>query len=140
MSGIKFTYNTTIMGMPTWEAMKEFEKLDYGTGLSIVYSTPFYFPRKEKLGADLVKKYSSRFISKPSEMFFKGYENMYHFGKLLSMHSGMIVNHIADNDFKLFNDYKIEATRSRKDHSFQYLENKKIYILKRSDKGIELVK
>ena len=140
MSAIKTTYNSTILGMPTWEAMKDFDKIEFGNGLNIVYSTPFYFPRKEKPGADLVKKYSSRYISKPSEMFFKGYEDMYHFGKLLYMHSGMFVNHIADSDCRLFNEFKIEATRSRKDHSFQYLENKKIYILKRTDKGIELMK
>ena len=73
-------------------------------------------------------------------MFFKGYENMYHFGKLLTIHDKMFINHLSDNDAKLFNEFSIEASRSRRDHSFQYLENKKIYIIKRSEKGVEIVK
>jgi len=140
MAGIKATYNSTIIGMPTWEAMKDFDKVEYGNGLNVVVSSPYFYSRKDAVSIDLVKKYRSKFISKPSDMFFKGYENMYHFGKLLSIHDKMLINHLSDNDAKLFNEFSIEASRSRKDHSFQYLENKKIYIIKRSEKGTEVVK
>ena len=140
LSGIKNTYNTTVMGMPTWESMKDFDRIEFGNGLNIVYSSPFNFCKKDKSCADLIKTYRTKFISKPSDMFFKGYETMYRFGKLLSVHNNIILNHIADNDTKVFNDFNIEATRSRKDHSFMYLENKKIYIIKRSEKGVEVVK
>ena len=140
IAGIKTTYNSTILGMPTWESMKDFDKMEFGNGLNIVYSSPFYFNKKENPSADLIKNYRTKFISKPSDMFFKGYESLYRFGKLLSLHGNMTLNHISDNDTKLFNDFNIEETRSRKDHSFMYLENKKIYIIKRSEKGVEVVK
>jgi ABC-type branched-subunit amino acid transport system substrate-binding protein len=140
VAGIKATYNSTIIGMPTWEAMKDFDKIEYGNGLNVIVSSPFYFSRKEAVGSELIKKYRNKFISKPSDMFFKGYENMYHFGKLLTIHDKMFINHLSDNDAKLFNEFSIEASRSRRDHSFQYLENKKIYIIKRSEKGVEIVK
>ncbi len=140
VAGIKATYNSTIIGMPTWESMKDFDKVEYGNGLNVIVSSPFYFSRKDAVCSELVKKYRNKFISKPSDMFFKGYENMYHFGKLLTIHDKMFINHLSDNDAKLFNEFSIEASRSRKDHSFQYLENKKINIIKRSEKGIELVK
>lgn len=140
MAGIKNTYNTTIVGMPTWDAVKDFDRMTFGNGLNIVYSSPFYFPKKDPLTVNLIQKYRAKFISKPSDMFFKGFENLYHFGKLLSIYDNLTINHLSDNDYKLFNEFKIEGNRNHNDQSLLYLENKKIYVLRRSEKGVESVK
>ena len=140
IAGIKKTYNSTVLGMPTWESMKDFDRMEFGNGLDIVYSSPFYFNKKESPCKDLIKNYRSKFISRPSDMFFKGYECMYRFGKILSLHNNITVNHISDNNIKVFNDFDIEVSRNRKDNTYMYLENKKIYIIKRSEKGPEVVK
>ena len=140
MSGVKSTYHSTVLGMPTWDAMKDFDKLEFGNGLNIVYSSPFFFSKKDKLVSDLSRRYHSKYISRPSDMFYKGFEDLYHYGKLLSIHNSLVINHLSDNEDKLFNEFEIQPLRSTKDHSFMYLENKKIYIIQHSDKGIQLIK
>ena len=73
-------------------------------------------------------------------MVFKGFEAIYHFGNLLLKYKNNLINHLSDKEFKLFNEYdfqpvKLKATNSLPD----YLENKKLYFIKKVDTQIKSI-
>ncbi|MFP5042838.1 hypothetical protein [Parasediminibacterium sp. JCM 36343] len=126
------SYDCTVMGMPTWDGVKELDGYDC-RGVNIVFSTPYNFPRTQTLVASLTKKYRANLMAKPSEMYFKGYESMLHFGSLLLENPTTVVNHIADKSFKVFTDFDIQPVRGKYGQPVEYLENKKLYFIKKLD-------
>ena len=64
-------------------------------------------------------------------MFYKGYESLYHFGNLLIQNPTNIMSHLSDKSFKLFNDFDIRPL-IKADKTTQYLENKKLYFIKKN--------
>ena len=123
------SYKAVIMGMPTWDAIK-----DMGKDAEIIYSTPYNFSRADKLFQQLTDKYRSKYSGRPSDMFFKGFESMYHFTKLLLKHRNGLINNLSDKEYKLFNDFDIQPVKSTKESILpDYLENKKLYFIRKLD-------
>lgn len=124
------SYKTTVIGMPTWDGMKGVDN-DNCKQLEIVYSTPYNYSRSDKTGASLVKQYRAKFVNRPSDMVFKGFESMYHFSRLLLANSGDFINHLSDTTAHIANSFLIEPTRlSSTSFVPDYLENKKLYFVK----------
>lgn len=124
-------FPSVAIGMPTWDALKELDRMNN----EIVYSTPFTYNylRKDKTGQQLVTKYRARFQARPSDMAFKGFEALYHFGKLLLKYNNGLINHLSDKDFHLFNDFDFQPVRLSKEHLLpDYLENKKLYFIRKA--------
>ena len=123
-------YSTTITGMPTWNGMS-------GTSgsssdkIKVLISSPYNYLQASSLLSNISGKYKTAYFAKPGDMFFKGYESMYHFTKVLLKHPDDFINNVSDSSFKLFNDYNFLPVRLSKT-SFvpDYLENKKIYFIK----------
>lgn len=127
-------YKTLIIGMPTWDAIK-----DLGKGTDIVFTTPYQYNRTDKLAQYINLKYRQKVSGRPSDMVFKGFEAMYHFGKLLIKHQKNIHNQLSDNSFKLFNEFDFVPVKANGENLPAYLENKKIYFIKKSDGVIKSV-
>ena len=128
-------YPVSVMGMPTWEGVK-----DIGKDLDIVYSTPYNPIRSDKLSQQLITKYRAKYSGRPSDMFFKGYESMYHFTKLLLKHGNNFINNLSDTDFTLFDEYDIQPVRANKESMEpDYFVNKKIYFVRKIDGKIRSV-
>lgn len=132
-------YKGTVIGMPTWDGFKDLSKPEY-KGIEIIYSSPYNFPRTDKISIAITNKYRTKFQARPSDQVFKGFESMYHFTKLLIKHREAFLNNLSDKSFKVFNDYDIQPIRFKRDNSIpDYLENKKIYILKKLDGQVKPV-
>ncbi len=132
-------YKSMIVGMPTWDSFKELSKPEY-KGVEIVYSSPYNFPRTDKLSVSISNKYRNRFQARPSDQVLKGFEAMYHFTKLLHKHQGELINNLSDKSFKVFNDFDFQPIRFKRDSELpDYLENKKIYIIKKLDGQTKMV-
>lgn len=127
-------YKSILIGMPTWDGVK-----DLGKGTEIVYSTPFNYNRINKIAQQLNKNYRNKVAGRPSDMVFKGFEALYHFGKLLIKHQDNIVNQLSDNSFKLFNEFDFVPIKNKGETIPAYLENKKIYFVKKTDGVIKLI-
>ena len=128
-------YASTIIGMPTWDALKDISK-----DLDIVYSTPFNPVRSDKLSMQLIAKYKTRYLGRPSDMFFRGFESMYHFSKLLLKHQDALIDNLSDKEYKLFNEFDIQPVHSNIENSLpDYLENKKLYFIRKVDGRIKSV-
>ncbi|HUP12065.1 MAG TPA: hypothetical protein VM187_07635 [Niastella sp.] len=124
-------YSCIAIGMPTWDALKELDKV----ATEIIYSTPFTYNylRKDKTGQQLVARYRTRFQGRPSDMVFKGFEAMYHFGRLLLKHNSSLISNLSDKDFGVFNEFDIQPVRLNKEHVLpDYLENKKLYFIRKA--------
>ncbi len=132
-------YKGTVIGMPTWDGFKDLAKPEY-KNIEIIYSSPYNFLRSDKVAISISNKYRNKFQARPSDQVFKGFESMYHFPKLLIKHRQAFLNNLSDKSFKVFNDFDIQPIRFKRDNpSADYLENKKIYILKKLDGQIKPV-
>lgn len=122
------SYHPVAIGMPTWDALKDISK-----DLEIVYSTPTNFTRTDKLSIRLIAAYSNKFAAKPGDMFFKGYESMFRFTKLLMKYGDSLINHLSAREYKLFNDFDIQPVKGKESGETDYLENKKFYFIRKKD-------
>ena len=73
--------------MPTWDAITDFNAPAYAD-LEIYYTTPFYINPADSLVISIQQYFKTRFYSRPSDMVYRGYETILHFGQLLEAHQG----------------------------------------------------
>jgi hypothetical protein len=138
------SYPMKILGMPTWDAITDFNAPAY-TDLEIYYTTPFYQNPADSLVAEIQQNYKTRFYSRPSDMVYRGFETILHFGQLLEAHRGHLDGSIGERKFRVFNDFDIQPvftvsnSPSVQAPTLQYLENKKLYILKKVSGNIVAV-
>lgn len=135
-------YPSIAIGMPTWDGIKEVNRAAAfdSKGIELVYSTPYNFSRTDKLGAWITSTYKDRYFARPSDWVFKGFESMYHFTKLLLRYRDDFINHLSDKEAKLFNDFDIQPVKLRKENTMpDYLENKKLYFIKKQDGVVKSV-
>jgi ABC-type branched-subunit amino acid transport system substrate-binding protein len=139
LSSVKTTYESTAVGMPTWDNMNQLNRPDT-RGVEIVYSTPYGYQKGDKLLGRLAASYKSKLNGRATDMVFKGYEAMYHFTRLYLKHDSSFLNSLSDKDFRIVNEYDIQPTKARKeDPSTDYLENKKLYFVKKLDGVIKTI-
>src|SRR5581483_11264348 len=95
--GLKPVYNTT------------------NENLDIVYSTPYNYPRTDETINALTTEYRAKFNGRPSDMFFKGFESMYCFSKLLLKYHNDLLNNLSDTSFHISNAYKFQPANNSSD-------------------------
>lgn len=128
-------YQTSVIGMPTWDALK-----DIANGIDMVYTTPYNYIRLDKISLLLSEKYKNRYAGRASDMVFKGFESMYRFSKLLLKYGNQLKEHLSDKEFKLFNDFDIQPVTAEKGNpAAEYLENKKLYLIRKLDGKLKSV-
>lgn len=127
-SGVAKT--VTIVGMPTWDNMGILYNED-SKNVSVVYSTPYNYNRKNALLASLSNQYRARFNGRPSDMVFKGFEQVYHFTHLLAKYGDSLFSHLSDTAFTVANNYNFQPVRlTASSYAPDFLENKKLYFIK----------
>lgn len=131
-------YKTTIAGMPTWETLREFNKEDC-KDVELIYSTPFNLPRTGKYYQYLSEQYKSRYNGRPSDMYFRGFENTYHFTKLLLYHGNQLKQNLSDKSFSFFHEYDFKPITNQRSNAVDYFENKKIYFVRKLNGAIKSV-
>ena len=131
-------YPSIAIGMPTWDGLKDLDKPDYN-GIEIVYSTPYNFNKADKAVLQFMQSYRTKYNGRASDMAFKGFESMYHFTKLLIQYDNNFLLHLSDKSFRLFNDFDFRAVKNKTALTTDYLENRKLYFIKKSDGTIRSV-
>ena len=140
------SYPMKILGMPTWDAVSDFNAPAYAD-LEIYYTTPFYINPADSLVLSIQQYYKTRFYSRPSDMVYRGYETILHFGQLLVARKGRLDGSIGERKFKVFNDFDIQPVFTNKENdvttsqalTLQYLENKKLYFIKKVNGNVVAV-
>ena len=139
LAGLNKKYPVHVMGMPTWDGIKEFEKKEY-KGLEVFYSTPFYNAKSDKLSIGITNYFKNTIFSRPTDMVFRGYETLMRFSKLLLEHGVNLSSSVGVKKYKVFTDFDIQPVFLNKQSlTLDYFENKKLYFIKMIDGVIKAV-
>ena len=138
LASLKKKYPSAVMGMPTWDAIKDFNKPEF-KGLEIIYATPFYHTKMDKTSQSITNHFTNNMYARPSDMVFRGYEVTWKFANLLLQYGKDISSNLGSKQNKLFTDFDIQPVLNRKNMSLDYFENKKLYFLKWQDGMIKSV-
>ncbi|MEO6917086.1 MAG: hypothetical protein ABI151_16940, partial [Chitinophagaceae bacterium] len=126
-------YPMQLFGMPTWDGIRDFEKKEY-RGLQIIYTTPFYNAKSDKISIAITNHYRTAFYSRPSDMVFRGFETLLRFGKLLIDKGPNLASSIGEKKYRVFTDFDIQPVFCNKQSpTLDYFENKKLYFVKMID-------
>lgn len=133
--GSSKAYRAVAIGMPTWDGLRDISK-----DVEIVYSTPYNPNRTDKTALQFAANYRVKYSGRASDMAFKGFEAMYHFTKLLVKYGNGVINHLSDKEYKLFNEFDFQPVYLNKTGNFpDYIENKKLYFIRKVDGKIKSV-
>ena len=131
-------YPCRLIGMPTWDVIA-FDKKEY-TGLEILYSTPFYVDKANKISAGITSYFKAALYQRPSDMVFRGYECFYRFGKLLAEQGANLSSGIGEKKYKVFDDLDIQPVfLGKPSQGIDYFENKKLYFVKKINGEVKAV-
>ncbi|WP_162902797.1 ABC transporter substrate-binding protein [Taibaiella koreensis] len=122
------SYRFQIFGMPSWKSLRGLSQQSAYMGLSIHYTTPFYYDPTTAAGKYVTTQYTATYGGTPSEMVYRGYESLYWLSHLLEQHGVVFNKDIGDVSAAPFTRYEIEPAWSR-ENDFLYLENNKLYML-----------
>lgn len=138
LTTINTQYLTTVIGMPTWDAIKEFSNPEF-KGQEIIYSNPFYNPKTDKVSQAINTYFSTTMYSRPSDMVFRGYEVTWKYSKLLMQYGKDLASNLGNKQYRVFTDFDIQPVINKTTTTLDYFENKKLYFLKWQDGVIKAV-
>jgi hypothetical protein len=127
---LRNSYPITIIGMPTWDGLTEFNKAEYKE-MEIVYTTPFYYGRTNNLGNKLASQIENETGGRPSDMFYRGYETTLRFALLLLDTKKDVASNLTRKGNYVFTQFDIQPVFLNKQNmTLDYFENKKLYFVK----------
>ena len=133
LASVSMHYKVTLMGMPTFDNIeKEFSKPEY-KDLDIIYSTPFYNPRKDSVSQSITNYFYTKMYARPSDMVLRGYEATWRFSKLLLQYKKDITSNLTRREFNLFREFDIQPVFNKQHMTLDYFENKKLFFIKWQD-------
>ncbi|MET0637094.1 MAG: ABC transporter substrate-binding protein [Chitinophagaceae bacterium] len=138
LASISKQYPLAIMGMPTWDGIREFSRPEF-KGPEIIYSTPFYNSKTDRVSQSITNYFNTFMYSRPSDMVFRGYEVTWKYAKLLTRYKQDIASNLGNKEFRVFTDYDVQPVINKRTSNLDYFENKKLYFLKWQDGLIKSV-
>lgn len=130
LAAIHKSYPLKVVGMPTWDMMsREFAKPEY-KDLEIIYCTPFYNTRTDKVSTSIINYFNTTMFARPSDMVMRGYEAAWRFGKMLDKYGSDLASNLTRREFNVFREFDIQPVMLNPDNlTLDYFENKKLYFL-----------
>jgi hypothetical protein len=130
-NSVRKSYDMELMGMPTWDGLKDLTKPEY-RDLPVYYTSTF-FNTGTMAYSSFTKKFTDLTYGRPSDVAYKGFELSWHFINLLLKYDQELMQHINERTFRLFTEYDFKPILNNTNGRPDYFENKRIYILKRSN-------
>ena len=138
LASINAHYPSIVMGMPTWDGIKDFNRPEF-KGLEIIYSTPFYHSKTDKVSIGITNYFNTVMYGRPTDMVFRGYEVTWKFAKLLLQYGKDLSSNLTSKQYKTFTDFDIQPMINKQNRTLDYFENKKLYFVKLQDGVIRMV-
>lgn len=124
-------HKRVVIGMPTWDGLKELEKPDY-KAFTTIYTTPFNINRNHPIAKQVAEQYTQKTSGRPSDFVFKGFESMYYFSRLSLMYGANLMQQLADASVAVFSEFSLQPVAVKKiKQQTDYWENKRIYFIKK---------
>jgi ABC-type branched-subunit amino acid transport system substrate-binding protein len=133
LASIDKSYPLTLIGMPTFDNLTKDFTLPQYKGLEIVYSTPFYNSRMDKVSQGITDYFNTKMYARPSDMVMRGYEATWRFSKLLLEYGKDIASNLSRKQFNVFRELDIQPVINKQTTTLDYFENKKLFFVKWQD-------
>jgi hypothetical protein len=129
----KDKYKIQLFGMPNWESFKIFGNKNAGAKLNIPihYTTSYFNERTDSISQFLQDYYLEKFKGIPTDMFFKGFEAMYVFSRLINQFPEGLTSIRSSNSLKLFSAFNILPKQFPLQQQPGYYENKHLFFIKK---------
>jgi ABC-type branched-subunit amino acid transport system substrate-binding protein len=123
------TYPTTLVGMPTWDNYN-FNKPEFKS-LDIIYTTPFYYARQTPLESRIAAGFEKEIGSRPTDMFFRGFETTMRFALLLLDAKKDLASNLTQKGNHVFTRFDIQPVfKDKRNMTLDYFENKNVYFVR----------
>lgn len=132
LASLHATYPSVIMGMPTWDGIRDFTRPEF-KGPEIIYSTPFYNARMDRVSQEITNYFNNTIYARPSDMVFRGYEATMRFSRLLLQYGKDLSSNLGNKQNKIFIDFDIQPVINKESRALEYFENKKLHFVKWQD-------
>lgn len=130
-AGLPKNIKVTLVGMPTWESIRELTKPEV-KALPIIHSTSFFNNPSLSWGPAFEEAYRKRTFSRPTDVAFKGYELTWTFVHLLDKYDSTLMEHLDDKSFNILTEYDFKPIQwSKGSATPDYFENKRVYMVKK---------
>lgn len=130
LASLRNSYPITIVGMPTWDGLSQFTKPEF-KDIEVIYSTPFNNDRITTLSSRLASEFENESGSRPSDMFYRGYETTLRFALLLLDTKKDVASNLTRKGNYIFTNFDIQPVFLNKGNmALDYFENKKLYFVK----------
>ena len=128
---ISKTYRIKLIGMPNWDGFKSISDNKKLKDFPVYYTTPYFNNKWDAFSKKIKDEYLKRYRGIPSDMTYKGYETVFLFSKLLSRHPNDFMNHLNEQPYKIFSEYRFKPVFSSKNAEVpDYFENKNLYLIR----------
>lgn len=128
MGSVAKSYKPLVIGMPTWDN-EDFSRPEW-KGVEILFTTPFFNARTDKVSMSVVDHFSKTLYAKPSDMVIRGYETTWKFARLLLKYGPDLSSNLGSKEFNLIRSFDIQPVMNRSTLALDYFENKKLYFVK----------
>jgi len=132
-------FRVELMGMPTWENVREFSTTRY-RNLEIIIPTPYYYARTDNWSQWLQTRFTESYYSRPSDFYFRGYELAWQAWLLLHKKTVDLAGQLPGKHKLIFSDADLQPVLNKQNYTLDYFENKKLYFLKRLDGVVRSVR
>lgn len=128
---ISKTYPIKLIGMPNWDGFKSISDNKKLKDFPVYYTTPYFNNKWDAFSKKIKDVYLKKYRGIPSDMTYKGYETVFLFSKLLSRHPNDFMNHLNEQPYKIFSEYRFKPVFTTKNAEVpDYFENKNLYLVK----------
>lgn len=128
---ISKTYRIKLIGMPNWDGFKSISDNKKLKDFPVYYTTPYFNNKWDAFSKKIKEVYLKKYRGVPSDMTYKGYETVFLFSKLLSRHPDDFMNHLNEQPYKIFSEYRFKPVFANKNAEVpDYFENKNLYLIK----------
>jgi hypothetical protein len=128
---VKKTYPIKLIGMPNWDGFKSISDNKKLKDFPVFYTTPYYNNKWDAFSKKIKEVYLKKYRGIPSEMTYRGYETVFLFSKLLSRHPDDFMNHLNEQPYKVFSEFRFKPVFNSKDSQVpDFFENKNLYLIK----------
>ena len=128
---ISKTYRIKLIGMPNWDGFKAIADNKKLKDFPVYYTTPYFNNKWDAFSKKIKEVYLKKYRGIPSDMTYKGYEAVFVFSKLLSRYPDDFMNHLNEQPYKVFSEYRFKPVFNSKNAEVpDYFENKNLYLIK----------
>lgn len=131
LATVNKNYKITVVTMPLLD-QADLTKAVY-KGIEIIYTSPIFISPDNKLAQQIQATYKTKYYSKAGDMVFSAFDALYFFSHRLISQPANTPMPVTMHGNTIFGEFSIEPVNNRQSGVVEYLENKKLYFIKKAD-------